>query len=161
MSIAPLIPAAGAAGVFAARAAQSLAGGVSFADIFRKADAAQPSVGGPEAAPIAPSSKSAPTSQTADPRRLLADFQELIKRRLAAAGVDISQPLELSTLNESGVKVSGDHPDWAKIEQIFDEDPALRDDFHKLADVFARENLSDRRRFQLSLRGNSAEVAFE
>jgi hypothetical protein len=160
MSISPLIPAAGAAGVFAARAAQSLAGGVSFADIFRKADAAQPSAATSEA-PVELPSKSNPTLQTSDPRRLLADFQELLKRRLLAAGIDVSQPLELSVLNESGVKVSGDHPDWAKIEQIFDEDSALRDDFQKLADAYARENLGDRRRFQLALHGESAQVSFE
>jgi hypothetical protein len=159
MSISSLIPAAGAAGVFAARAAQSLAGGASFADIFRKADAAQPSSSGPEFTPTTTNPASARPSQSTDPKQLLADFQELLKRKLAGAGIDISQPIELRGLNRDTVKVGGEHSDWAKIEQLFDEDPALRDAFNKLANAYSRENPSSER-FQLTLRGDSAEVTF-
>ena len=158
MSISPLIPAAGAAGVFAARAAKSLAGGASFADIFRKADAAQPAASGPAAAPATPSPAAA---QSDDPKQLLSNFQELVLKRLSAAGIDISQPIDLRALGQDGVKVGGNHDDWAKIERLFDEDPELRSAFQRVADAFARQNSSDRSRFQLSLAGGKAGVSFD
>lgn len=159
MTVSPLIPAAGAAaGALAVKAAKSLAGGLSFADMFRRADQAQPAVSRP--AVEAQKSPQAPSASD-DPRQLLSEFTDLVRRKLAAAGIDTLQPIELCALGQDGVKVNGDHPDWPRIEQLFADDPAFRDAFHRIAGAFARQNPIDGRRFQLTLAGDQATVSFE
>lgn len=160
MSISPLIPAAGAAGVFAARAAKSLAGGLSFADVFRKADAAQPSAALP-AADQTPVPGSKATSSSSDPKKLLSDLQDLLMKRLAAAGIDLSQPVSLHTLGDDKIQIDGENPDWPRIEQLIGNDPELKDSFNRLADVVSRETSTDRRQFKLTLSGGQATISTE
>lgn len=44
-------------------------------------------------------------------------------------GVSLSPPVELTTDGEGAVRVKGDHPDKEKIEQLFEDNPDLANDF--------------------------------
>ena len=160
MPISPLIPAAGAAGIFAARAAKSLAGGVSFADVFRKADAAQPSPAQP-AADQASVPASGNSGTGADPQKLLGDFQSLLAKKLTAAGIDLSKPIELHATGDDNVQVNSENPDWPRIEQLLSGDPELKDAFHRLADAFSPGGAANRGQFKLTLAGGQATVSLE
>lgn len=160
MSISPLIPAAGAAGIFAARAAKSLAGGSSFANVFRKADAAQPSpaqTAGESAA--VPASGSSVTGS--DPQKLLSDFQNLLMKKLAAAGIDLSQPIGLHATGDDHVEVNSENPDWPRIEQLLGGDPELKEAFNRLANAFSNGDAAKRGQFKLTLSGGQLTVSVD
>ena len=156
MSISPLIPAAGAAGLFAAKAAKSLVGGMSFADVFRKADAAQPAP-----AQAVGTQTPLPSAAGSDPQKLLSEFQDLLARKLSAAGIDLSQPIGLTVSGEDGVQVNSENPDWVKIEQLVSGDSELRSAFNRLADAFTQSAGIDRRQFQFTLSGGQALTSVE
>ena len=52
----------------------------------------------------------------------------VLSRKLAEAGIDPS-PFTLTQDADGTVRVKGDHPDKAKIEQLFADDPALTRDY--------------------------------
>lgn len=56
----------------------------------------------------------------------LEEFQEQFKQFLEANGVDTTKPISLAEDSRSGrLKVTNDHPDAAKIEQLLAENPEL------------------------------------
>ena len=63
--------------------------------------------------------------QTQLTKTLAAKFGEL--------GIDTSKPITLTSDADGMVKVSGDHPDKAKIEKLFADTPALTEAFNALA----------------------------
>jgi hypothetical protein len=99
-------------------------------------------------------------SSTADPQKQLAAFSDLLKRKLAAAGIDAAGPIELTDLGEDQVRVGSDNPTWAKIEQLLAGDPSLRNAFQKVAGAFASQNPAPGEHFRLTLAGEQANVTF-
>lgn len=71
--------------------------------------------------------------QVADMRRdyeqKLAGLESRLEVAFAKAGIDRSPPFQLQTDAEGKVRVAGDHPQKAQIEQLFVDNPSLRDDF--------------------------------
>ncbi|MFP5500968.1 MAG: hypothetical protein ACLGIN_00675 [Candidatus Sericytochromatia bacterium] len=61
----------------------------------------------------------------------LAFVKSRLTTRLSEAGVDTRQPFELGIGYDGQVYVRGDHPDKARIEAIFKEDPVLRNELAK------------------------------
>lgn len=60
----------------------------------------------------------------------LEEFQERFKQLLEANGIDASQPISLSQEPGTGrLKVTNDHPNAAKIEQLLAQDPELRNSY--------------------------------
>lgn len=64
--------------------------------------------------------------QTQLTKTLAAKFTDL--------GIDTSQAITLTSDADGTVKVSGDHPDKAKIEKLFADTPALTEAFNALAE---------------------------
>lgn len=71
--------------------------------------------------------------EVADMRRdyeqKLAGLESRLEVAMAKAGIDKSTPFQLQTDAEGMVRVAGDHPQKAQIEQLFIDSPSLRDDF--------------------------------
>jgi hypothetical protein len=60
----------------------------------------------------------------------LKEFQERFEQLLEANGVDMSQPISLAQESGSGrLKVTNDHPEAAKIEQLLAQDSELRNSY--------------------------------
>jgi Mg2+ and Co2+ transporter CorA len=57
------------------------------------------------------------------------EYKAELKRELKAQGVDMDTEFKLSTGSDGSVYVVGDHPDKAKIEQYFKDNPEMRDRF--------------------------------
>lgn len=71
--------------------------------------------------------------EVADMRRdyeqKLAGLESRLQVVFAKAGIETSPPFQLQTDSEGRVRVAGDHPQKAQIEQLFVDSPSLRDDF--------------------------------
>lgn len=116
--------AVGAAAVVAARGtAAAVGGGLSFAAELLKAAGGE-----------------APAAQTdSAAARWLDDFTqrasalaERIRRHLAAAGIELSQPLELTSDGLGGIALAWPHPQQAQIEEVLSRDMHLARDFNHL-----------------------------
>jgi hypothetical protein len=91
-----------------------------------------------------------------------------LRERFRAAGVDLSEPIQLKEDGHGGVVVNGDHPDRSLIEDIFAGDSKLTDDFQQVAAaaVQQRQNYSLSSdnpfgEFRLNIDGGSAAIRFE
>lgn len=62
----------------------------------------------------------------------LAGLQSRLTLEFAKAGIDTSAAFQLQTDPSGRVVVAGNHPQKEKIEQMFAENPSLRDDFVKV-----------------------------
>ncbi|MCW2237848.1 hypothetical protein [Azospirillum canadense] len=62
-----------------------------------------------------------------------AALTEAMNRRFAVADVDTSVPVQLDIASDGRILVRGDHPDKAKIERLFAEDPDFADQYREVA----------------------------
>src|SRR6266850_2506001 len=62
-----------------------------------------------------------------------AEMRERIRRQLAAAGLNLSEPVELTSNGQGGIAVAGAHPQQAAIEEALGSDLLLERDFNQLA----------------------------
>ncbi|MEQ8788659.1 MAG: hypothetical protein RIC55_20280 [Pirellulaceae bacterium] len=131
MSLFGLTSIAPAVAAVAGQAADRLADGFSFAEAFLRPEDASPQQ---DATP-----KVDPTAEAAasDFQAGLDEFRKQLQDRLAAGGVDLSQPITLQTDSFGGIEVAGDHPDRALIEQILADDAALTAAFQQLSSEHA------------------------
>ena len=60
-------------------------------------------------------------------------MQQRIQQQLAAAGIQLSQPVELISNGQGGIAVAGPHPQQAAIEEFLGSDVLLERDFNNLA----------------------------
>ncbi|HYH20423.1 MAG TPA: hypothetical protein VD995_17595 [Azospirillum sp.] len=73
-----------------------------------------------------PAGLAAPSVMSAEQLRIeTAAFTEDLNNRFTAAHVDTRTPVTLDIAGDGSIVVRGDHPDKAKIERLFAEDPAL------------------------------------
>jgi hypothetical protein len=139
------------------------AGGPAFADFLEK-DAAPPAAQGVSAGPRAPrpmipGGVSGPAGLAAPPllsgERLRAEtaaFTEDLKNRFTAAHVDTDVPVTLDVASDGRIVVRGDHPDKAKIERLFAEDPEFANRYRAVASgqaMKARGHIA--RRYEIDL----------
>jgi hypothetical protein len=111
----------GTAAVTLGRGVAAAAGdGLSFAGELLKA------VGGEQPAEPAPAAENPLTAR-------IDALRDRLRRFLAAAGVDLSQPVELVSDGLGGIAVAGPHPQQAAIEAALDSDVLLERDFQQLA----------------------------
>lgn len=130
MASAALWPIMGAAGIGLARAATSAVNdSLSFA-----AELAQG---------LAPSEESSATSEPTAAEREQEQLRQRIealanriKQQLAAAGVDVTQPLVLTSDGLGGIAAT-EHPQRAAIESLLESDVLLLRDFERLKDEYA------------------------
>lgn len=125
MSPAVLGSALGAAAVTVGRGAATAVGnGLSFASELLRA----------AGAPAAAADSSAPA--TANDRAALTQridvIKERIRQQLAAAGISLTQPVELTSNGAGGIAVAADHPQHAAIEAALGNDYLLEHDFNQL-----------------------------
>ena len=73
----------------------------------------------------------AATNQTL--ANLVAQLQQRIKQHLSAAGIHLTQSLELASDGAGGIAVLGPHPEQIAIEAALSSDLLLERDFHHLA----------------------------
>ena len=66
-----------------------------------------------------------------------AAFAETLDRRFALAGVDTRIPVQMDVTSDGTIVVRGDHPDKAKIERLFAEDPDLANEYRGIASAHA------------------------
>jgi hypothetical protein len=116
--------AVGAAAVTAGRgAAAALGNGLSFVAELAKAASGAAS----------PESAGQPGSAGSAVKQRVAELTERIRRQLAAAGVKLTQSVELVSDGLGGVAVEGSHPQRSDIERAIGEDVLLERDFARLA----------------------------
>ena len=60
-------------------------------------------------------------------------MQQRIQQQLAAAGIQLTQPVELVSNGQGGIAVAGSHPQQAAIEEVLGSDILLERDFNNLA----------------------------
>ena len=94
-----------------------------------------------------PSSTSPPTDNVVrvasvrdETNAIFEQFERVARHRYAEAGVDSSQPIRLTSDTRGHVKVAAEHPDRAKIEQIFEDDPDLANTFRYLSGTYSLLN---------------------
>jgi len=124
------------------------AGGPAFADFLGEANtqpAAQPAAQGmgagvrasgprlPGGALDAAGLAACPLMSADQLRAETAAFEQDLKNRFTAAHVDTGTPVTLDVAGDGRVVVRGDHPDKAKIERLFAEDPAFADRYRAVA----------------------------
>jgi hypothetical protein len=128
MTGAELWPIAGAAAVGLARAtASAVSDGLSFAaELARGADDSS------AAADLEGEDARVQARRALDQR--IEAFAERVRRQLAAAGIELGQPLTLTSDGLGGIAVAGDHPQRALIEDVLSSDVLLQRDFQRLAD---------------------------
>ena len=126
MSPAVLGSALGAAAVTVGRGAATAVGnGLSFAsELLRAAGAPAAAADGQ---PLAAANDRASLTQRID------ELRERIRRQLAAAGIRLTQPVELTSNGAGGIAVAPDHPQLAAIEKALGSDFLLEHDFNQLA----------------------------
>ncbi|MBW8885892.1 MAG: hypothetical protein JF612_14210, partial [Planctomycetia bacterium] len=56
-----------------------------------------------------------------------------IQQQLAAAGIQLTQPVDLVSNGQGGIAVAGPHPQQAAIEEVLGSDILLERDFNNLA----------------------------
>lgn len=105
---------------------------------------------------------------------LLDQFKRTLQQRLSAAGIDTSQPVHLAEDSLGDVVVDTSHPDYARIEQIFHDDPTFAAQFRQLHTAYAQlqqagvslpttseeEHVERGRTFAVTLSGNQINVDF-
>ncbi|HUE73320.1 MAG TPA: hypothetical protein VMP01_20750 [Pirellulaceae bacterium] len=122
-----LLPAAASAATSLAKsAAHGIAEGVSFA--------AELATGNREASSAAVSETSA-LSLPADLREAIDRFAEVIRQRLASAGIDLAEPVALTGDGLGGLEIA-DHRQAETIESLLAGDAGIADAFHQLAARF-------------------------
>jgi hypothetical protein len=124
-----LWPVIGVAGIGLARAATAAVGeGLSFAAALTRG-----------LSPSAEESDAAKQTAADDVRealkRRIEAFADRIKQQLAAAGIDVSQALTLTSDGLGGI-TAGDHPQRAAIEELLEGDVLLLRDFDRLKDDY-------------------------
>jgi hypothetical protein len=126
MSPAVLGSALGAAAVTVGRGAATAVGnGLSFAsELLRAAGAPATAT---EGQPSAAANDRTSLTQRID------ELRERIRQQLAAAGICLSQPVELTGNGAGGIAVAADHPQRAAIEKALGSDFLLEHDFNQLA----------------------------
>jgi hypothetical protein len=67
-----------------------------------------------------------------------AEFAEQLRSKLAAAGIDVTSPLELKTDGQQ-VLLDDPHPQRAKVEALFAADAELANAFHELAAAYSTD----------------------
>src|SRR4051812_24165751 len=60
-------------------------------------------------------------------------MQQRIQQQLAAAGIQLTQPVDLVSNGQGGIAVAGPHPQQAAIEEVLGSDVLLERDFNNLA----------------------------
>src|SRR5262245_52775725 len=65
------------------------------------------------------------------------ELRERIGRQLAAAGIRLSQPVELMSNGQGGIAVAGPHPQQAAIEEALGSDVLLERDFNRIASDYS------------------------
>jgi len=88
----------------------------------------------------------------------LSQFARRLRQHLAAAGLAVSAPIELSADGLGGIDVGSNHPQQAAIDQLLASDEALRGQFAALAEHHADLTGSSRHEFGLLIEGDAAEV---
>lgn len=78
--------------------------------------------------------KSVPMPKSAqEVRAETAALAEDLQKRLVRAGVDTDVPVTLDVAQDGSIVVRGDHPDKAKIERLFAEDPDFANQYRKVS----------------------------
>ena len=137
MSPAVLGSALGAAAVTVGRGAATAVGnGLSFASELLRA-AGAPATSQP---PAAANDRIALTQR-------IDELRERIRKQLAATGISLTQPVELTSNGAGGIAVAADHPQRGAIEEALGSDFLLEHDFNQLAsdynDFIAQHGASD------------------
>lgn len=174
MSLTPLIPIAGVAlRTLASKAVESLSDGLAFAREFAaghaptKTNAVDSGIAENLHSEIGrPSDLRGELLRFEQLRRetdtAIDQFQQTLLKRLSAAGIDLSKPIQLQSDGFDGIAVGAEHPQWSQIEQLLADDPQLSQAFHDLAqrvrDLQSED--SDPLDFQLVLDRNHARVKF-
>lgn len=130
MASAALWPVMGAAGIGLARAVTATIGeGLSFAaELARGSEpGVQPTQG---------------AQQREQLKQRIEALAERIKQQLAAAGIDVSQPLTLTDDGLGGIAAL-DHPQRAAIEELLEGDFLLLRDFDRLQDDYEAAAATD------------------
>src|SRR6185503_3830929 len=126
MSPAMLGSALGVAAVTVGRGAATAVGnGLSFASELLKA------AGSPAAA--GDNNASATANERAALTQRIDAIKDRIRQQLAAAGISLTQPVELSSNGAGGIAVAAGHPQHAAIEAALGNDYLLEHDFNQLA----------------------------
>lgn len=117
----------GAAALTVGRGAIGAVGnGLSFAAELARA------AGGMSSSPSGAESRQAEAAQASIKLRS-DELRERIERQLAAAGISLSEPVELESNGQGGIAVVGAHPQQAAIEAALGSDVLLERDFNVLA----------------------------
>jgi len=66
-------------------------------------------------------------------KQRMADMQQRIQQQLAAAGIQLTQPVDLISNGQGGIAVAGPHPQQAAVEEALGRDVLLERDFNQLA----------------------------
>jgi hypothetical protein len=65
------------------------------------------------------------------------EMRQRISRQLAAAGIQLCEPVEMVTSGTGGIAVAGPHPQQAAIEEVLSSDVLLERDFNQLASDYS------------------------
>jgi|SRR5262245_8996690 len=116
----------GAAALTLGRGAASAVGnGLSFAaELLRAASGGSSST--------EPTADASATAQKAFQLQI-DEMQQRIQQQLVAAGIQLTQPVELVSNGQGGIAVAGPHPQQAAIEEVLGSDILLERDFNNLA----------------------------
>ncbi len=155
MTLSPLAALAGAGlGTLAEKVTQSVSETLSFAQVFQRA-LQQSTACAESQASQAADAHAADSSHDADElssstdelrenaQRLLEQFQQQLKIRLAMRGIDPAQPLELEIDELGQIRAGSANPNRAAIEQLFVDDASLTDMLHEIARQFAAVRAAD------------------
>ena len=145
MTLSPLAALAGAGlGTLAAKAAQTVAETLSFADVFQRAMQASSAgtqtaeeEGATESSQGVDSSSESLEALRENAEHLLEQFQQQLKIRLAMRGIDPAAPVALEIDELGMIRADASHPDRASIEQLLADDESLADMLHEIARQFA------------------------
>lgn len=61
------------------------------------------------------------------------EFQDRVNTLFLENGISTDPPVELTSDSEGNIRVKGDHPDKEKIEQLFEDNPELANDFRGIS----------------------------
>jgi hypothetical protein len=73
----------------------------------------------------------------AELKQRITELTDRIRRQLAAAGIRLTQPLELTSDGAGGIAVGGFHPQQSAINDVLSSDLLLERDFTQLAGDYA------------------------